>query len=314
LKPSSVVAAAAALGLVALAVVLSHAWGAKGLDPIYVILALGVLVLAVPSTRSWLSEATNLKLPGGFEISRQVEDAVAAAAVLPDASEGSEASSARELKLLKEDWRVDPGSAIATLQATLDSRLRWTEREYYGGARKPNSSTISQLKEDGLIRPDQARFLEAANEFTTKTVTRSVNRGGESKERMERFLEEADRMIYSLRLISLDQKVRQELAEAELALIDLGGQPRSRWPDFYVFDPSQPSKGAIRVTVRIVVKKESPMLEKIRKRLKKTGNESPLDPATRSVIVIPKTSRTEPEIEAEVPAMHRNELVDYLAN
>lgn len=307
---------AGVLALIVAAVLVSHSWNRDGgLDPLYLILAVGVIALAIPGTRRWLSEATNVKLPGGFEISRELEDAVAVTAMLPNIDEESESlGGGRKLKIVGEAWRGDPAEALGKLQGQLSMRLAWFEGEFYDGIPRPDSATIAKLRGDRLIRTYEARLLSAVSEITAAGVEREFERGGEAKEAMVRFIEESDRVISKIRVIALDRKVR-EMAEAlGLSTIDFTDQPAGRWPDFYLFDHRRPTAPPIRVTPRIAVAKKSKMIEDVRKRLERVMPETPLDEGIQCVIVVPRTSRATAglDTQAKVAAVKRDGLTEWL--
>lgn len=311
---AALIVAVFALGLIIGAAFLSHSWGdeKEGLDSVYVILALVVLALAIPSVRRWLREATQVKLPGGFEITRQVEDAVAAAATLPDADESLELKPGDKAKILREDWRGDPKSALGKLQAVLSKRLNWINRELGEDPRRTDLESIAKLKEQGLINPPQARLLQSLNEISGAAVERDFAKGGETKEAMVRFLENADRTVSRIRLIVLDRKVRRSLEEEGFSIMDIGGQPQRRWPDFYVFDRSAPDAVPLRAAVRVATLKKSKLIKDARKRLRKT-KETPLDAEAQKVIVIPRISKTNlGPAEFEIPAFRREAFMEWV--
>src|ERR1044072_858071 len=141
----------AALVLLGIAVWVSHDWDPKsGIAPLYVILALGAVALAFPAPREWLRNVTKISL-GGIEVTRQVEDAVAAASALPVTDEDADTESRRKFKIIGEDWRKDPGGTLATLQVKLDERLHWLEREIYATHISSGTKTIEKLRASGLI-------------------------------------------------------------------------------------------------------------------------------------------------------------------
>ena len=305
-------AAVFALALIAAGALASHSWNEEAaLNPIYVILALLVVALVFPSTRQWAREATNVKLPGGFEITRQVEEAVAEAAALPDAGEGSESSSKRKLKFLAKDWSGEPKSAIGLLQGVLRDRLDWIEREFYEDRRQTDSKTLGKLREEDLIGPGQARLLRALSEATGVAIEREFAKGGKAKESAVRFMEEADRTVSRVRLIALDNRVRKDLHEKGLRVMDIGGQPSNRWPDFYAFDSEAKQAPPLRIAARVALQRKSKVLEEVWGRLQGT-DETPLDAEAQRVIVIPRISATKLEEYPDIPACRRDRLMDWI--
>ncbi|MDQ3725830.1 MAG: DoxX family protein [Actinomycetota bacterium] len=307
-----IAAAGFALVLIGAGALASHSWNQEAsLNPVYVILALIVIALAFPSTRQWAREATNVKLPGGFEITRQVEDAVAEAAALPDAGESSESDSKRKLKFLQKDWSGEPKSAIGLLQGVLRDRLDWIEREFYEDKRQTDSKTLDKLREDDLIGPGQARLLGALSEATGVAIEREFAKGGKAKESAVRFMEEADRTVSRVRLIALDNKLRKDLQREGLRVVDIGGQPSDRWPDFYVFDPEAKELPPLRIAPGVALQEKSKVLENVWSHLRET-QETPLDVEAQRVIVVPRISATKLEEYPDIPARRRDGFMAWI--
>jgi hypothetical protein len=305
----------AALVLLGIAVWVSHDWDPKsGIDPLYVILALGAVALAFPAPREWLRNVTKISL-GGIEVTRQVEDAVAAASALPVTDEDADTESRRKFKIIGEDWRKDPGGTLATLQVKLDERLHWLEREIYATHISSGTKTIEKLRASGLIRPFEARLANAVKEVSPKTIERDMNGGGETKEAAIRFIERADRVVHQIRLIAFDALVRRELEARGMRIVDIHGQPRGRWPDFYAFDPCDAEKQErkpLRISVRMARTKDSNLLGDTRERLKNRWPETPFDHNVQRVIVYPETAVTPAKGDADIPALKYGAFLEAL--
>lgn len=304
-----------ALVLLGLAVLVSHDWNPKsGIDPLYVVLALGAVALAFPTPREWLKNVTKISL-GGIEVTRQVEDAVAAASALPVTDEDADTELRRRFKIIGEDWRKDPGGALARLQVKLDERLHWLEREIYATHISTGSKTIEKLRASGLIRPFEARLASAVKEVSPATIERDMSTGGETKEAAIRFVERADRVVHQLRLIAFDALVRRELEARGMRVADIHGQPRGRWPDFYAFDPGDAEKREkqpLRISVRLARTKDSNLLGDTRERLKSRWPETPFDHEVQRVIVYPETAETPAKGDADIPALKYGAFLEAL--
>ena len=262
--------------MVVVAVLLSRHWGGGGLNPVYPILILVIIALAFEGMREWLSRATKVKLPGGIEVTRAVEDAVA---------------------------------ALASLRTELDDRMTWLAMELYGSRKRSTLATIERLRADGLIRPYEARLAKAVRDASGKFIAAEIDRGGDRGEAATRFVERADKLIHQIRLIAFDALIRKGLAERGLRIIDLEGQPDRRWPDFYAFDPDRTgdSPETLRVSVRMARNKTSDLIDGARKRLRDKWPETPLDTErVKRVIVFPQTSKTRPPEDDEIPALRRD--------
>lgn len=310
----AVVGVGLALALIAAAVLVSHDWEPKsGLDPLYVVLTLvvGSFLFSGPRRllRELLSRMSKLSF-GGVEVTLQVTDAVAAAELLPLSNEDAE-DGKRELKIVGEDWRKDPRAALAKLKGKLDRRLRWIEREIYATKIASNAATLEKLRAGGLIKPFEQRIAVTVEDLTGEALERSLEGRGERQEAATRFVERADRVVNQFRLIAFDARVRLDLADRGLKILDIRNQPEGRWPDFYVYDPKDKrrAKSPLRLAVRMATVKDSKLIENARNRLR--GNrETPLDASTQCVIVYPQGSRATPDGDVEIPALRYE---DFLA-
>jgi hypothetical protein len=306
-----VVALAAVVG----AAVLSHRWGEQSLSPVYPILFLAILSLAFKGTREWLAKATNIKLPGGVEITRAVEDAVAEAAALPDVDEDESSSSDHKLKILEPDWWEDPAAALLSLRIALDDRLTWLGSELYGSRKRSMLATIERLRGDDLIRPYEARLAKAVRDASGRFIATEIDRGGDSGEAATRFIEKADKVVYQIRLIAFDALIRKGIEKRGLRIIDIHGQPSGRWPDFFVFDPDREagSGKALRVSVRMARTKTSDLIDGVRRRFRSKPPETPFDDERVTwVIVFPQTSKTKPPEDDEIPAFKRDRFFAWI--
>lgn len=302
----------------------SHRWNqGGGLDIAYVVLALGTMALTFPATREWLAEATNIKLPGGVEVSRQVADAVETVKWLPDVKEdkGDEETSAPDepLKILEADWHEEPSSALSALREAVRDRVAWIQKEVYPPPERKHTdhSALEKIEKDGLISAQEARVAKTVLQVSGRMLAAGYD--SDSEERHESvigFMEGADSVAHQLRLIALDNQVRKDLKHQGFRLLDLRGQPRGRWPDFYAFHPDRLDK-PLRVSVRMARTKDSNLLRLTRERLRTKSLESPLDELAQRIIVVPCTSKSnleDDEEEPAIPAITRGEpLKDWLA-
>ena len=291
------------LGVITCAVFLSHHWDPQsGIDPFYVVLALAVVSLAFPGPRQLLRRITKVNL-GGVEVTLQIDDAVAATSTLPDVDEDDDRNSNQSLKIIGEDWRKEPRGALAKLQAKLDERLRWIEDEVYPGSVRSIEKTIDKLRGGVLIGPLEARIVETVKDLSPDVLRDDMNLGGETKEAAVRFVERADQIVHQLRLMVFDARVRREVGAGGLKILEILGQPRQRWPDFYIYDPKNAKKQPLRITVRLALSKNSDLIENNRKRLRNRRPETPVDLVAQSVITFPSISSTKPTPDDDIPAL-----------
>jgi len=303
------VALVLALVAIATAAFLAHLWGDEGLDPLYLVAFLAVIGLSFEGTRRWLERATNVKLPGGFEVARQVEDAVAQAAELPDVDEERDETTGEErLRVLDSDWWQEPEAAMEKLRSELRKRLTWIERELFAANHRRPTALIARLEDERLIKRFEARIAAAVLEVSGAVVARELRRDDDRREVAVRFVETADTVVYQLRLIAFDNAVRQGLNDRGLRILDIRGQPKGRWPDFYAFHPEHQEE-PLRISVRMARTKASNLIDRARRRLGKPAAETPLDDLARNLIVFPQTSKTKPG-PGPIPAVKR---VDFFA-
>jgi len=301
-----------ALAAVAVAAWGSHRWGDKGLNPLYPVIFLAILALIFEGPRKWLGRATNLKLPGGFELTREIEDAVEAVAQLPDFAEeeddsGSEADS--ELRVLDCDWWTDPAAALAQLRGKLDEQLQWIGDELFAGKHRLGLSGIDRLENERLLKPYELRIARALLKVEAKDLKREVQAGGERGEAACRFVARADKVAYQLRLIVFDTAIRRALRERGMRILDIQDQPAGRWPDFFVFAGTKPPGQPARVAVRMARTPSSDLIPTTRRRLRRKFPETPLDPMAKAVVVYPQTSKTEPKRSERIPAKKRKDFL-----
>jgi len=309
-KSWSFVALIAALAAIAGAAFLSHQWGDNGFDPLYLVAFLAVLGLSFEGTRRWLARATNVKLPG-IEVVRQVEDAVAEAADLPDIDEEEdEAAGKRRLRILDSEWWKEPDAALEKLRSELLKRLTWIEKELFAGNPRKPSALISRLEDERLIRRFEARIGGAVLETPGSVIGRELTGGNDRRDVAVKFMERADAVVYQFRLIAFDSAVRQGLMDRGMRILDIRKQPKGRWPDFYAFDADL-EKATLRVVVRVARTKHSDLIANARARLQRTYPETPLDPLARRIIVFPQTSRTKPE-DDPIPALKRKDFFAWI--
>ena len=302
----------AALAAVVVAVLVSHQWGDKGLNPLYPVIFLAILGLAFEGPRKWLGRATNLKLPGGFELTREIEDAVEAVEELPvfaEEKDDSDPATDAELRVLDHNWWTDPPAALALLRGKVDEQLKWIGDELFAGNRRIGVSGIERLEAEELLKPYEVRIALALLKVDDKALEREVQAGGERQEAACRFVARADKVAYQLRLIVFDTAIRKALRERGMRILDIQDQPAGRWPDFFVFAGTKPPGQPARVAVRMARTPSSDLIPTTRRRLRRKFPETPLDPVAKPVIVYPQSSKTKPEKDEVVPAMKRKDFL-----
>jgi outer membrane lipopolysaccharide assembly protein LptE/RlpB len=302
--------------LVAGAAFLSHQWDShSGLNVVYVMLALVIFALAFPFTREWLSNATNVKLPGGLEISRQLEDATATVKkTLPTVDEDTEhADTDQILKIISVEWQEDPSSALKDLRAALRRKITWVFEELHPNEKRPASdaAAICKLEDEKLMTPQQARVAKAVLRASGRMVARSFD-NDDTQQDVVSFMEGADRSTYQLKLIAMDRKVRHGLRGCGFHLLDFIGQPPGRWPDFYATHPGHLDKSPLRIAFRMAEKPDSNLVVETRERMHRKPRETPLDEDARRFIIVPNTSQTHWEDDDEIPAMKRDDFFAWV--
>jgi hypothetical protein len=305
----------AALAAVVVAALVSHEWGDKGLNPLYPVIFLAILGLAFEGPRKWLGRATNLKLPGGFELTREIEDAVEAVAQLPvfaEEEDDSDPEADAELRVLGPNWWTDPSAALVSLREKLDEQLEWIGDELFAGQHRAGLSGIDRLENERLLKPYELRIARALLRVDGTDLEREVLAGGERGEAACKFVARADKVAYQLRLIVFDTAIRQALGERGMKILDIRDQPRGRWPDFFVFDRKKPLDQPLRVAVRMARTPTSDLIPTTRRRLRRIFPETPLDPAAKPVIVYPQSSKTKPKKDEVVPAMKRQDFLVWV--
>lgn len=308
--------AAVALLLVAGAALLSHQWNSHGgLDVIYVMLALVIVALAFPFTREWLSNATNVKLPGGLEISRQLEDATETVRMLPIVDEASEDSGENALKVVSVEWQENPSRALKDLRKEMRKKIAWVFDELYPNSSRPatDAGAVCKLEERGLLSPQQARVAKAVLKASGRMVERSFD-DDETRDDVVTFMEGADRVVHQFQLIALDRAVRHQLREGSFRFLDFRGQPKRRWPDFYAIHPDRLEKPPLRIACRVAKAHDSRVIGETRARMRQKWKETPLDDSAQRVIVIPNTSQTHWEAEDDIPAMKRGDFFTWVGD
>jgi hypothetical protein len=193
--------------------------------------------------------------------------------------------------------------------------MTWLASELYGKRRRSTLATIERLRADELIRPYEARLLKAIRDASGKFVAAEIDKGGDRGEAATRFIERGDKVVHQIRLIAFDARVRGELEERNLRIIDIGGQPVGRWPDFYAFDPKRKddTPNMLRVSVRMALTRTSNLIDRPRSRLRSKWPETPCDDdRVKRVIVFPNTSKTKPPPDEEIPAFKRDEFAAWL--
>lgn len=310
----ALVLAALGLALVIGAAILSHLWNShSGLNVIYVMLALVIVALAFPFTREWLSNATNVKLPGGLEISRQLEDATETVRTLPIVDESTEDASEQALKVLDVEWQEDPSGALKDLRKELRAKITWIFDELYPNTQRPatDAGAICKLEEDELLNPQQARVAKAVLRASGRMVGRSFD-DDETHADVVTFMEGADRVVHQFQLIALDKAIRLQLRETGFKFLDFRGQPRRRWPDFYAIHPDYLERPPLRIACRVAKAPNSKLIGETRARMHKKWKETPLDERTQRVIVVPDTSQTHWEDDKDIPTMKRATFFSWI--
>jgi hypothetical protein len=301
--------------LVCGAAFLSHQWDSQsGLNVVYVMLALVIVALAFPFTRNWLANATNVKLPGGLEISRQLEDATETVkAQLPTADENTEKASPEPLKIISVEWQEDPSSALKELRTTLRRKVSWVFDEVHPNQRRPatDSAAICKLEDEDLMSTQEARVAKAVLRASGRMVALSFD-DDETHQEVCTFMEGADRSTYQLKLIAMDRVVRHGLTECGFHLLDFHGQPQGRWPDFYATHPDHLTKSPLRIAVRMAEKADSELIVETRDRMRRALLETPLDSFAHRIIVVPNTSQAQWDDDDEIPAMKRDDFVAWI--
>ncbi|MGB7684373.1 MAG: hypothetical protein WBL45_01160 [Solirubrobacterales bacterium] len=301
--------------LVAGSAFLSHQWDSNsGLNVVYVMLALVIVALAFPFTREWLANATNVKLPGGLEISRQLEDATETVkSTLPAVDENTEKASPEALKIISVEWQEDPSSALKELRTTMRRKISWVFDEVHPNKRRPatDSAAIRQLEDENLMSTQEARVAKAVLRASGRMVARSFD-DDETHQEVVTFMEGADRATYQLKLIAMDRTVRHGLRECGFHLLDFHGQPRGRWPDFYATHPGLLQKPPLRIAFRMAEKPDSNLIVETRDRMRRKPVETPLDQFVQRIIIVPNTSQTRWEDDEEIPAMKRDNFFAWV--
>ena len=301
--------------LVAGAAFLSHKWDSHGgLNVIYVMLALVIVALAFPFTREWLANATNVKLPGGLEISRQLEDATETVrTMLPTVDEDTEKAGPEELKIISVEWQEDPSSALKELRKALRKKVSWVFDEVHPNGRRPvtDFAAICKLEAENLMSPQEARVAKAVLRASGRMVARSFD-NDDTHQEVVNFMSGADRATYQLKLIAMDRVVRKGLRERGFNLLDFRDQPKGRWPDFYATHPGHLAKSPLRIAVRMAERPGSNLIVETRDRMRRRRAETPLDEPAQRVIVIPNMSRTSWDDDEEIPAMKRDDFFIWI--
>jgi hypothetical protein len=311
----ALVLAGLALLLVIGAAILSHLWNSNsGLDVVYVMLALVIVALAFPFTREWLANATNVKLPGGLEISRQLEDATETVKGLPIVDESTEYAGEERLKVVSVEWQENPSAALKDLRKELRAKVTWIFDEIHPNKPRPATDVgaICKLDDEHLLSPQQARVAKAVLRASGRMVERSYD-DDETRDDVVTFMEGADRVVHQLQLIALDRAVRHQLRKAGFKFLDFRGQPLRRWPDFYVIHPDHLEAPPLRIACRVAKAPGSKLIGETRARLRKKWTETPLDERAQRVIVIPNTSQSRWEADGDIPAMKRDEFLAWTA-
>lgn len=306
--------AIAGLLLVAGAAFLSHQWDSNsGLDVVYVMLALVIIALAFPFTREWLANATNVKLPGGLEISRQLEDATETVKRLPTVDEDTEKADATTLKIISVEWQEDPSSALKELRTALRRKVSWVFDEVHPNGHRPATdfAGICKLEEENLMSTQEARVAKALLRASGRMVARSFD-NDDTHQEVVTFMEGADRSTYQLKLIAMDRVVRKRLRERRFHLLDFHGQPDGRWPDFYATHPDHLEQAPLRIAFRMAERPNSGLIVETRDRMRRKLIETPLDRLAQRVIVVPNTSQTHWEEDEEIPAMKRDAFFAWI--
>jgi hypothetical protein len=301
--------------LVAGAALLSHQWDSQsGLNVVYVMLALAIVALAFPFTREWLANATNVKLPGGLEISRQLEDATETVrTMLPTVDEDTEKASPEVLKIISVDWQEDPSSALKDLRKALRKKVSWVFDEVHPNERRPatDSAAICKLETENLMSTQEARVAKAVLRASGRMVARSFD-NDETHQEVVNFMVGADRATYQIKLIATDRVVRHGLRERGFHLIDFHDQPPGRWPDFYATHPGHLAKFPLRLAIRMAEKPGSKLIVETRDRMRRKRAETPLDESAQRIIIVPNISQTHWDDDEEIPAMKRDDFFTWI--
>jgi hypothetical protein len=302
--------------LVAGAAFLSHQWDShSGLNVVYVMLALVIVALAFPFTREWLANATNVKLPGGLEISRQLEDATETVrTMLPTVDEDTEKARLEEvLKIISVEWQEDPSSALKELRKVLRKKVSWVFDEVHPNERRPatDSAAICKLEAENLMSTQEARVAKAVLRASGRMVARSFD-NDETHQEVVNFMVGADRATYQLKLIAMDRAVRHGLRERGFHRLDFLGQPPGRWPDFYATHPDHLAKPPLRIAIRMAEKSDSSLIVETRDRMRRKREETPLDESAQRIIIVPNVSQTQWDDDEEIPAMKRNDFFTWV--
>jgi hypothetical protein len=301
--------------LVGGAAYLSHEWDSNsGLNVVYVMLALVIVALAFPFTREWLANATNVKLPGGLEISRQLEDATETVrTMLPTVDEDTEKASPEVLKIISVEWQEDPSSALKELRKALRKKISWVFDEVHPNERRPatDSAAIRKLEGENLMSTQEARVAKAVLRASGRMVARSFD-NDETHQEVVNFMVGADRATYQVKLIAMDRVLRHGLRERGFHLLDFRGQPTGRWPDFYATHPSHLAKSPLRIAMRMAEKPGSNLIVETRDRMHRKRVETPLDESAQRIIVVPNVSQTHWDEDEEIPAMKRDDFFTWI--
>lgn len=302
--------------LVAGAALLSHQWDSNsGLNVVYVMLAVVIVALAFPFTREWLANATNVKLPGGLEISRQLEDATETVrTMLPTVDEDTEKARLEEvLKIISVEWQEDPSSALKELRTALRRKVSWVFDEVHPNERRPatDSAAICKLEAENLMSTQEARVAKAVLRASGRMVARSFD-NDETHQEVINFMVGADRATYQVKLIAMDRVVRHGLTERGFHLLDFHGQPPGRWPDFYATHPDHLAKSPLRISIRLAEKSDSNLIVETRDRMRLKREETPLDGSAQRIIVVPNVSQTYWDDDDEIPAMKRSDFFTWI--
>jgi len=285
------------LAILAVGGFVSYKWTDGKLDFLYIGAALGIVLFSLKGVRDALENLvgriSNVKVGKVEVVLGQIADAVSSMSLIPDIENNSPTDESKQNQFIEENWTNDPTGAIETLCRTAKSHQAWVDKELGedspGPGLKP-ADWFAEAMRRRLISDQERRILSGL--FTIDLAAIKKVMEGSDREHRDQvivFVETAERILGRFRTRCLDQWVKTNLLpKLGYGIMEISGQHRSRWPDFYIFKEADPRENPMRMTVRATWKKNSPILNRATERFQKLGEEpeTPLDPITSERIVV----------------------------